>query len=69
MTPGTVKFFNDQKGFGFIQPDNGGADMFVHVSALERCGMRTLTEGQKVTFTTAIDKRKGKEAVDMIAEA
>lgn len=69
MTPGTVKFFNDQKGFGFIQPDNGGADMFVHVSALERSGMRSLSEGQKVTYTTAIDKRKGKEAVDMIAEA
>ncbi|MEO1304206.1 MAG: cold-shock protein [Pseudomonadota bacterium] len=69
MTPGTVKFFNDQKGFGFIQPDDGGADMFVHVSALERSGMRSLTEGQKVTYTTAIDKRKGKEAVDMIAEA
>lgn len=69
MTPGTVKFFNDQKGFGFIQPDNGGPDMFVHVSALERSGIRSLSEGQKVTFTTAIDKRKGKEAVDMIAEA
>lgn len=69
MTPGTVKFFNHQKGFGFIQPDDGGSDMFVHISALERCGMQTLTEGQKVTFTTAIDKRKGKEAVDTIAEA
>ena len=69
MIPGTVKFFNDQKGFGFIQPDNGGADMFVHVSALERSGMRSLSEGQKVTYTTAIDKRKGKEAVDMIADA
>ena len=69
MIPGTVKFFNDQKGFGFIQPDNGGADMFVHVSALERSGMRSLSEGQKVTYTTAIDQRKGKEAVDMIAEA
>lgn len=69
MTPGTVKFFNDQKGFGFIAPDDGGPDMFVHVSALERSGMRSLSEGQKVTYTTAIDKRKGKEAVDMIAEA
>lgn len=69
MTPGTVKFFNDQKGFGFIQPDNGGPDMFVHVSALERCGMQSLSEGQKVTFTTAVDPRKGKEAVDQIAEA
>lgn len=69
MTPGTVKFFNEQKGFGFIQPDDGGTDVFVHVSALERCGMRSLSEGQKVTYTTAIDKRKGKEAVDTIAEA
>lgn len=69
MTPGTVKFFNDQKGFGFIAPDDGSADMFVHVSALERCGMRSLSEGQKVTFTTAIDQRKGKVAVDTIATA
>lgn len=69
MTPGTVKFFNTQKGFGFIAPDQGGPDMFVHVSALERSGMHSLTEGQKVTYTTAIDKRKGKEAVDMIAAA
>lgn len=69
MTPGTVKFFNTQKGFGFIAPDQGGPDMFVHVSALERSGMRSLMEGQKVTYTTAMDKRKGKEAVDMIAAA
>lgn len=69
MTPGTVKFFNTQKGFGFIAPDAGGPDMFVHVSALERSGMRSLMEGQKVTYTTAVDKRKGKEAVDMIAAA
>lgn len=66
MIQGTVKFFNDQKGFGFIAPDDGGADMFVHVSALERCGLRTLKDGQKVSYTTAIDKRKGKEAVDSI---
>lgn len=69
MTPGTVKFFNETKGFGFIQPDNGGPDMFVHISAVERSGMRTLHEGQKVTFTTAMDQRKGKEAVDSLAEA
>ncbi len=69
MTPGTVKFFNDQKGFGFIAPDDGSTDVFVHVSALERCGMRSLSEGQKVTFTTAMDERKGKVAVDQIAEA
>ena len=69
MTPGTVKFFNDQKGFGFIAPDDGSTDVFVHVSALERSGMGSLSEGQKVTFTTAVDERKGKVAVDTIAEA
>ncbi len=69
MTPGTVKFFNDQKGFGFIQPDQGGTDVFVHVSALERCGMRSLSEGQRVQYSTAIDPRKGKEAVDQIEAA
>ena len=69
MTPGTVKFFNDQKGFGFIAPDDGSADVFVHVSALQKCGMRTLSDGQKVTFTTALDPRKGKVSVDQIAEA
>ena len=66
MTQGTVKFFNDQKGFGFIAPDHGGDDVFVHASALERCGMRSLAEGQKVQFTTAVDPRKGKTAVDQI---
>ncbi|MEO0883663.1 MAG: cold-shock protein [Pseudomonadota bacterium] len=69
MTPGTVKFFNEQKGFGFIAPDDGGADVFVHVTALERCGMRTLSDGQKVNFTTAMDQRKGKVAVDQIEAA
>jgi len=69
MTPGTVKFFNDQKGFGFIAPDDGSTDVFVHISAVERSGMRSLAEGQKVTFTTAMDERKGKVAVDQIAEA
>lgn len=66
MTQGTVKFFNDQKGFGFIAPEDGSTDVFVHASALERCGMRSLAEGQKVKFTTAIDPRKGKSAVDQI---
>lgn len=66
MTQGTVKFFNDQKGFGFIAPDEGGTDVFVHASALERCGMRSLSDGQKVNFTTAIDQRKGKVAVETI---
>ena len=65
-TKGTVKGFNDQKGFGFIQPDDGGTDVFVHATALERAGMRALSEGQKVSFTTAVDKRSGKTAVDTI---
>ena len=69
MTPGTVKFYNDQKGFGFIQPETGGADVFVHATALERCGMSGLAEGQKVNFTTAVDSRNGKTAVDQIEAA
>jgi cold shock protein len=63
MDTGTVKFYNDQKGFGFIQPDNGGKDVFVHATALERAGMRGLVEGQKVAFDTAQDRRTGKVAV------
>ncbi|HAE25802.1 MULTISPECIES: cold-shock protein [Hyphomonas] len=66
MTSGTVKFYNDQKGFGFIAPEDGSTDVFVHATALERAGMRILTEGQKVSFTTAVDKRNGKTAVDTI---
>lgn len=66
MTKGTVKFFNGQKGFGFIQPDDGGQDVFVHISALERAGMDGLQEGQKVEFTTRNDPRNGKTAVDSI---
>ena len=65
-TTGTVKWFNPIKGFGFIQPDDGGTDVFVHATALERAGMRALSEGQKVSFTTAVDKRSGKTAVDTI---
>jgi cold shock protein len=64
MNTGTVKFYNDQKGFGFIQPDNGGKDVFVHATALERAGLRGLVEGQKVSFDTAEDRRSGKVAVD-----
>jgi len=60
MTTGTVKFYNEQKGFGFIQPDDGGKDVFVHATALERAGMRSLVEGQKVTFDTAQDSRSGR---------
>ncbi len=63
MESGTVKFFNDQKGFGFIAPDNGGNDVFVHVSALERAGLRSLSQGQKVSFDTEQDRRSGKTAV------
>ncbi len=62
MAIGTVKFFNYQKGFGFIQPDNGGPDVFVHVSAVERSGLRGLVEGQKVSFETEVDRRSGKPA-------
>ena len=69
MTTGTVKFYNDQKGFGFIQPDDGGKDVFVHATALERAGLRGLVEGQKVAFDTAEDRRSGKIAVNNIQSA
>ncbi len=69
MNTGTVKFYNDQKGFGFIQPDNGGKDVFLHATALERAGMRGLAEGQKVAFDTAEDRRSGKIAVNNIENA
>ncbi len=69
MNTGTVKFYNDQKGFGFIQPDNGGKDVFVHATALELAGMRGLVEGQKVSFDTAEDRRSGKIAVNNIQTA
>ena len=66
MTTGTVKFYNDQKGFGFIQPDDGGKDVFVHVSAVERSGMGGLGEGQKVSFEMERDRKTGREsAVDL----
>jgi cold shock protein len=69
MNTGTVKFYNDQKGFGFIQPDNGDKDVFVHATALERAGIRGLRESQKVTFDTAEDRRSGKVAVNNIQTA
>ena len=69
MNTGTVKFYNDMKGFGFIQPDDGGKDVFVHATALERAGMRSLVEGQKVAFDTAEDRRSGKIAVNTIRAA
>jgi CspA family cold shock protein len=67
MNKGTVKFFNTEKGFGFIQPDDGGNDVFVHITALERAGIRTLSEGQKVSYDTEQDRRNGKIAVKTIA--
>jgi CspA family cold shock protein len=69
MTNGTVKFYNSQKGFGFIQPDDGGKDVFVHATALERAGLRGLNEGQKVTFDTQEDRKTGKLAVGTIQVA
>jgi CspA family cold shock protein len=66
MNTGIVKFYNGQKGFGFIQPDDGGKDVFVHATALERAGMHSLNEGQKVSFDTQEDRRTGKIAVGTI---
>jgi CspA family cold shock protein len=60
MDTGTVKWYNDQKGYGFIQPDNGGKDVFVHATALERAGIRGLREGQKVSYELQTDQRSGK---------
>ncbi|MGH6760964.1 MAG: cold-shock protein [Phyllobacterium sp.] len=64
MNTGTVKFFNTTKGFGFIAPDNGGTDVFVHISAVERAGMRTIVEGQKLSFEAVRDARSGKTAAE-----
>jgi cold shock protein len=69
MNKGTVKFYNDQKGFGFVQPDDGSKDVFVHATALERAGIRGLVEGQKVSFDTQEDRRSGKIAVANIQAA
>ncbi len=60
MTTGTVKWFNSTKGFGFIQPDTGGEDAFVHISAVERAGMREIVEGQKISYELERDKKSGK---------
>ena len=62
MATGTVKRFNATKGYGFIQPDDGGKDVFVHVSAVERAGLRDLVEGQKIAFEVVADKRTGKSS-------
>ena len=64
MNKGTVKWFNSQKGFGFIQPENGGKDVFVHISAVERAGLSTLNEGQKVSFEIVADRKTGKSAAE-----
>jgi CspA family cold shock protein len=66
MTKGTVKFYNEQKGFGFLEPEDGGKDVFVHATALERAGISRLVEGQKVSFDTEQDSRSGKTAVGKI---
>ncbi|KAB2766818.1 cold-shock protein [Brucella anthropi] len=63
MNTGTVKWFNATKGFGFIQPENGGLDAFVHISAVERAGMHTLNEGQKLTYDLEQDRKSGKMSV------
>ncbi len=62
MSTGTVKWFNSEKGYGFIQPDDGGKDVFVHVSAVEKAGMRSLNEGQKIAFEVVADRRTGKSS-------
>jgi CspA family cold shock protein len=62
MATGTVKWYNETKGYGFIQPDNGGKDVFVHATALERAGMRGLAEGQKISYEVEADRRTGKES-------
>jgi CspA family cold shock protein len=66
MIQGTVKFFNADKGFGFIQPDNGGSDVFVHISAVERAGMSTIVEGQKFSVEVVKNQRNGKSAAESL---
>ena len=69
MNKGTVKWFNSQKGFGFIELESGGKDVFVHISAVERSGMSGLNEGQKVSFDVVADRRTGKSAADNLRAA
>ncbi|MGA0531099.1 cold-shock protein [Hansschlegelia sp. KR7-227] len=66
MSSGTVKWFNAQKGFGFIAPDDGGADAFVHISAMERAGIADLQEGQKVSYELVADRKSGKMTADRL---
>lgn len=67
MATGTVKWFNGQKGFGFIQPNDGGSDVFVHISAVERAGLTGLAEGQKVSFEAKTDKMRGKTSAENLS--
>lgn len=67
MAKGTVKWFNSTKGFGFIQPDDGSADVFVHISAVERAGMRGLNDGQKISYELVQDKKSGKMSADQLS--
>jgi len=69
MAVGTVKWFNEQKGFGFIQPEDGGADVFVHISAVERAGLRSLREGDKINFELERDARSGKMSAGQLQAA
>lgn len=69
MSTGTVKWFNETKGYGFIQPDDGGKDVFVHISAVERAGMRNLIEGQKVSYEIENDQRTGKQSAGSLQAA
>ena len=66
MSTGTVKWFNAQKGYGFIQPDDGGKDVFVHISAVERAGLNGLNEGQKISYELVADRRSGKASADQL---
>ena len=69
MSTGTVKWFNETKGYGFIQPDDGGKDVFVHISAVERAGLRSLSDNQKVTYELETDRRTGKQSAGQLALA
>lgn len=69
MAKGTVKWYNQTKGYGFIQPDEGGNDVFVHISAVERAGIRSLTEGQKINYELVQDRKSGKFAADNLSVA
>jgi CspA family cold shock protein len=68
MTTGTVKWFNSQKGFGFIQPDTGGQDVFVHISAVERAGMSGLNDGQKISYELQDDRKTGKKSAENLKQ-